>query len=136
MTSASIKTFSILSTLKICQKILTLRKEIVDLDQVFDPIISDHQWRSNITLPGGRKGLTKVVSTLGNRLKNYQENKDIVERKATSYLSAYLKFGICSIREAFFIIHNELGRGSPIVTAIILERFLYIPRISLSTCIC
>ena len=68
-------------------------KRVVDLDQVFGLIISDHQRRSNITLSGGRKGFTMKVSTLGNRLKNYKENKDIVEKKATSYLSAYLKFG-------------------------------------------
>ena len=65
----------------------------MDLEQFFDSIIPDHQRRSNISLPGGRKGLTKIVSTLQNRLKNYKENKDIVEKKATSYLSAYLKFG-------------------------------------------
>ena len=90
-------------------------KRVVDLNQVFDPIISDHQRRSNITLPGGRKGLIKIISTLGNRLKNYKENKDIVEKKANSYLSAYLKFGICSIREAFFIIQNELGDDHPLL---------------------
>ena len=90
-------------------------KRIIDLDQFFDPIISDHHQRSNIPLPGGRKGFTKMVSTLGNRLKNYKENKDIVEKKATSYLSAYLKFGLCSIREAFFIIHNELGEDHPLL---------------------
>ena len=34
-------------------------KKVIDLNQVFDPIISDHQWRSNITLPGGRKWINK-----------------------------------------------------------------------------
>lgn len=92
-------------------------KRIKDLDKFFVSIIGDHQDYNdgNINLTGGRDTFAKLVLNLNYRLRNYKEEKNIVEKKQTSYLSAYLKFGICSIREAFFIIQNELGDTHPLL---------------------
>jgi deoxyribodipyrimidine photo-lyase len=90
-------------------------KRVKNLNEFFDPIISNLSHCSKIPLRGGRKGFEITISNLEDRLKNYKNNKDIVGMKSTSYLSAYLKLGICSIREVFFVIQNELGESHPLL---------------------
>ena len=89
-------------------------QQVKNVDKFFDSINSN-QSTSNISLIGGRKGFENIISKLGDRLKNYREEKNVVIKEATSYLSAYIKFGICSIREVFFIIQNELGDNHPLL---------------------
>ena len=60
-------------------------------------------------LPGGQ---TAALSILNNSLvacQNYHQQRDFPSIAATSSLSAYLKFGCCSIREAFHAVQHSLG---------------------------
>lgn len=86
---------------------------ISNLDNFFNEIISSQI--SNIAFIGGRNGYVNVISDLAVRLRKYNEDKDILVKKATSHLSAYIKFGICSIREVYSIIQSELGNNHPLL---------------------
>ncbi|NMC64099.1 MAG: deoxyribodipyrimidine photo-lyase [SAR324 cluster bacterium] len=66
------------------------------------------------SLKGGRIEALKLldrVSSLG----NYENTKDFPALEGTSKLSAHLKFGSISIREAFHRIKKQLGEGSPLI---------------------
>ena len=47
--------------------------------------------------------------------KNYQHDRDILSLNATSQLSVHIKFGICSIREVYYAIIEQLGSEHPLL---------------------
>ena len=86
---------------------------IRNLDDFFDEIIPSQI--SNIAFIGGRNSYENRISDLAVRLRSYKKEKDILVKNATSHLSAYIKFGICSIREVYSIIQRELGNYHPLL---------------------
>ena len=52
-------------------------QQVENVDKFFDSINSN-QSTSNISLVGGRNGFENIISKLGDRLKNYKEEKDVV----------------------------------------------------------
>jgi deoxyribodipyrimidine photo-lyase len=63
---------------------------------------------------GGRSQALAILNDLGRQL-NYQEERDFPFLDATSRLSAHLKFGTCSVREAYYAIVQQLGIEHPLL---------------------
>lgn len=64
--------------------------------------------------PGGRQAALSLLEQLG-RHKDYRQARDYPSQNATSMLSAHLKFGTCSVREAYYAIVDRLGNEHPLV---------------------
>jgi len=64
-------------------------------------------------IPGGRSHALALLNQLG-RLADYRQSRDVPALDATSRLSAYLKFGCCSVREAYYSILTQLGGEHPL----------------------
>lgn len=62
----------------------------------------------NIFVKGGREEVEKKLAHLS-RYKNYDKDRNFPSCEGTTGLSAYNKFGICSIREFYHAIVNTLG---------------------------
>jgi len=58
--------------------------------------------------PAGRTGALALLEQLG-RHKDYQAMRDFPALSATGGLSAHLKFGTCSVREAYYAVVRQLG---------------------------
>ncbi|NOS87510.1 MAG: deoxyribodipyrimidine photo-lyase [Methylococcaceae bacterium] len=59
-------------------------------------------------LQGGRSAALALLQSLP-MLSDYQTTRDVPALSATSQLSAHLKFGTCSVREAYHAIRQHLG---------------------------
>jgi deoxyribodipyrimidine photo-lyase len=66
------------------------------------------------TVSGGRREALAILNRL-DRLADYEQRRDYPELNATSRLSAYLKFGCCSAREAYHAIRSQLGDDHPLL---------------------
>lgn len=62
---------------------------------------------------GGRQEAVKILKKIG-QFKNYAQTHDF-PALATTHLSAHLKFGTVSIREAYWAIRNVLGAPHPLL---------------------
>ncbi len=60
------------------------------------------------TLKGGRSEGLKILKHLSH-YQRYAKDRDIPAMEATTHLSPYLKFNVCSIREVYAAICRELG---------------------------
>ncbi|MGR8978595.1 MAG: cryptochrome/photolyase family protein [Gammaproteobacteria bacterium] len=65
-------------------------------------------------MPGGRRQALILLDRV-DRCKDYAVSRDFPCRNATSRLSAHLKFGTCSIREAYYAIVDRLGNDHPLL---------------------
>ncbi|MCQ8102701.1 DNA photolyase family protein [Methylomonas sp. SURF-2] len=65
-------------------------------------------------LPGGRQAALQKLHALA-ALRDYQQQRDFPALSATSDLSAYLKFGCCSVREAYHAALTQLGPEHPLL---------------------
>jgi len=63
---------------------------------------------------GGQDEAIKILQQL-ERHSEYQQQRDIPSLSATTGLSAHLKFGACSIREAYYSIQIALGSEHPLI---------------------
>ena len=82
------------------------------LENVFSKIKFEHGLK--ISIPGGRKHALKILSRLG-QYANYKDTRDFPSKNATTLLSAYHKFGTCSIREVYHRIAETLGDTHPLL---------------------
>jgi deoxyribodipyrimidine photo-lyase len=57
---------------------------------------------------GGRKHCLKILADL-KKFENYEKERYYPAKQQTTKLSAHIKFGTCSIREAFYAIKDQLG---------------------------
>lgn len=67
----------------------------------------------SIAIPGGRSNAKKLLAKISS-MKSYGDTHDFPAIK-TSNLSAHLKFGTISVREAFFTISSKLGQIHPLI---------------------
>ncbi len=65
-------------------------------------------------MQGGRRQALAIFDALEN-LKEYQNRRDYPALASTSLLSAHLKFGTVSIREAFYAVQCALGVDHPLL---------------------
>ena len=70
--------------------------------------LSDLQINHQNPFPGGNTAALAYLDQL-QQCKTYQQHRDFPALAATSNLSAYLKFGCCSVRQAYYAILNQLG---------------------------
>ena len=85
-------------------------------------ISNDHAQLKNILaerndqlfVQGGRAACNKILAKLAN-YKNYEHERDIPAIEGTTGLSAYLKFGTCSVREVYQAINQVLGKAHPLL---------------------
>ncbi len=66
-------------------------------------LIGRYMQAHNNPLQGGRREALAILDKLP-ACRNYHEQRDFPALAATSHLSAYLKFGCCSIREAYYAV--------------------------------
>jgi len=59
----------------------------------------------------------QIEDTLKNitRYQDYEKQRDIPALNATTHLSAALRFGVCSVREAFHAVQNKMGGEHPLL---------------------
>jgi len=69
-------------------------------------------------MPGGRGQALAILAAI-EQCTDYINTRDFPAQDATSKLSAHLKFGTCSVREAYYAITHQLGTEHP------LQRQLY-----------
>ncbi len=62
----------------------------------------------------GRAGAVAALKNLA-RCRQYQAERDVPALAATSGLSVHLKFGTCSVREAYFAVIGQLGPEHPLL---------------------
>ncbi len=65
-------------------------------------------------LQGGRNQVLAMLATLTQQT-DYQNTRDYPALDCTSKLSAHLKFGTCSVREAYYAIVDTLGSEHPLL---------------------
>lgn len=82
---------------------------LTDLDTFFEGLGYNETDGDRIAFHGGKKGYQIEVTDLAERLAGYRGDKDVPEKGATSHLSTYIKFGICSIREIYHALQSLLG---------------------------
>lgn len=58
------------------------------------------------------------------QLKDYHTDRDFPALEATSHLSPHLKFGTCSIRQAYWTLAGELGQSHPLLRQFYWRDFL------------
>ena len=75
--------------------------------EIFKKILAEYN--KNIWVKGGRVEALRLLKSI-TKLAAYTRTHDFPELP-TSYLSAHLKFGTISIREAYWTITKKLGRG-------------------------
>ncbi len=72
-----------------------------------------HQ-NTKIPLKGGRKEGLKILKRACS-LKDYHNQRDMIEKEVNTFLSPYLKFGCLSPREVFYKIQNYSDNPEPII---------------------
>ena len=81
---------------------------VICLESDSGKLISNYKRPHNNALAGGRKAALSRLNALNN-CRDYNHQRDFPFDSATSDLSAYLKFGCLSIREAYYAVLNTLG---------------------------
>ena len=70
---------------------------------------------NNILVRGGRKNALKILSKISD-YKNYNKDREIPSIRGTTYLSAYLKFNVVSVREVYSKFKENLGSSNKLLT--------------------
>ncbi|OAI12959.1 deoxyribodipyrimidine photolyase [Methylomonas lenta] len=84
--------------------------EGADQDDLIGRSTQSHQ----NAVSGGRKAALEKLDALASCI-DYSQQRDFPALSATSELSAYLKFGCCSIREAYYAVVESLGSEHPLL---------------------
>ncbi|AEG00118.1 cryptochrome/photolyase family protein [Methylomonas methanica] len=87
--------------------------QLLDGEQNSDLISRLQQDHSN-ALPGGRQAALQQLDQL-TACRDYSQQRDFPALAATSNLSAYLKFGCCSVRETYYAVVESLGTEHPLL---------------------
>ena len=83
----------------------------IDLEEISKKLIP--KLNPEISSNGGTDSAIKILKNLDN-FKKYDHDKDFPS-KGTTHLSAHLKFGTISVREAFYAIIKHLGQDHPLL---------------------
>jgi deoxyribodipyrimidine photo-lyase len=85
-----------------------------DIDKFYKP-------NHNINVHGGRKLGLKILKNIS-KFKDYSDLRDYFTYN-TTFLGAYLKFNVISIREVYHIMLKKLGKNSGLIREIIWREF-------------
>lgn len=70
---------------------------------------------NNILVHGGRKNGLKILSQIKD-FKSYNKEREVPSLHGTTYLSAYLKFNVISIREVYKTFTSKLASSNKLIT--------------------
>lgn len=84
------------------------------ISEYSDPFAAVPLTINSAVMTGGRQQAVQGLEQLGHYV-DYQHQRDFPAQDATSKLSAHLKFGTCSVREAFYAITTQLGSEHPLL---------------------
>ena len=82
-----------------------------------------YEENENIHIHGGRYYAMKILNNT-TKFKDYDKTRNFLHINTTN-LSAYLKFGCVSIREAYHHFKDKLGKKDPLVRQLIWREFYY-----------
>ncbi len=82
-----------------------------------------YEYNDKIHIHGGRDSALKILNNINN-FKTYEKTRNTLSIPTTN-LSAYLKFGCVSIREAYYKIKDKLGSKDPLLRQLIWREFYY-----------
>lgn len=82
-----------------------------------------YKHNDNIVVNGGRDKALKILDKIG-EFKTYKTDRDYLSKK-TTFMSAYLKYGCISIREAYAAIKSKFGKNTPLIHQLIWRDFYY-----------
>lgn len=88
-----------------------------------DKLKKFYKENKDIHVHGGRNNALKILHNM-NHFNNYEKIRNIMHINTTN-LSAYLKFGCISIREAYHTMISKLGKKHPLVRQLIWREFYY-----------
>lgn len=86
----------------------------VDEKSTIDSSVFTQAENSVNSPPGGRSQALAIFEALDGQA-DYQTQRDYPALDTTSKLSAHLKFGTCSVREAYYAIVQQLGPDHPLL---------------------
>lgn len=79
---------------------------------------------NKLKITGKENELNKLILNL-EQLKNYQTQRDFPILEKTTYFSAYLRFGVISPREFYYLIKKKLGENHPLIRQLYWRDFFY-----------
>lgn len=82
-----------------------------------------YEENENIHIHGGRINAMKILHNM-KKFKDYDKTRNYLHIETTN-LSAYLKFGCISIREAYHYVKDKLGKKDPLLRQLIWREFYY-----------
>jgi len=82
-----------------------------------------YEENEHIHIHGGRINAMKILHNM-KKFKDYDKTRNYLHIETTN-LSAYLKFGCISIREAYHYVKDKLGRKDPLLRQLIWREFYY-----------
>ncbi|MFX1509893.1 MAG: cryptochrome/photolyase family protein, partial [Promethearchaeota archaeon] len=88
------------------------RKHQKKLTQILTQKKTDYN--DSLLIPGTRDAGLNILDNL-QAFKEYEITRDIPSQHGTTQLSAYIKFGLCSIREVYSAIVDQLGPSHPLL---------------------
>lgn len=99
--------------------------KVVKLDGLLEKDLSGfYKENDGIKVRGGRENGLKILHHIKNKeFAHYSEERDYPAKNATTRMSAYLKFGCISIREAYWTLH-EVG-GNALIRELVFRSFYY-----------
>jgi deoxyribodipyrimidine photo-lyase len=88
--------------------------------------LPDSLLQTTIDVPqrGGRDAALLALQQLPD-CRDYAVQRDLADQDRTSHLSAYLKFGCCSVREVYYAVQNDLGPDHPLIRQLYWRDFFH-----------
>lgn len=88
---------------------------------------------TEISVHGSHNNCRRILENL-TEYRNYEYERDFPSLDKTTHLSAYLKFGLCSVREVYHKIRAQLGEEHPLIRQLYWRDFFtqigyYFPRV-------
>jgi deoxyribodipyrimidine photo-lyase len=74
-----------------------------------------YEENNNILVRGGRLNALKILKTIKD-FKDYNHSREIPSLHGTTYLSAYLKFNVVSVREVYKSFTENLSKSNHLIT--------------------
>jgi deoxyribodipyrimidine photo-lyase len=91
---------------------------------VLSSVLKKHQFQTNerLLFEGNRSSCRRILEDLS-PFRDYDIKRDLPFEHATTHLSPYLKFGLCSIREVHAAVSNQLGATHPLIRQLYWREF-------------
>lgn len=99
----------------------TINKKLQDLRYFYNDLDRFYNFNVNLNVNGGRDKCVNILKNM-KKFKNYKKNRDNLTYE-TTFLSAYIHFNVCSIREIYYEIIQQLGKDSALLRELVFRDF-------------